>query len=101
MTYSLTDAQRSIIAVEIDDPDAWANAKWTLGEGNTEGSGDAVVEQAIANMQEYQNTLSYARLRRMEYPDVGDQLDDLYRQGAFSDEMAATLAAVKEKHPKG
>ena len=28
-------------------------------------------------------------------------LDDLFRQGAFSPEMAATLHAVKTAHPKG
>ena len=34
-------------------------------------------------------------------PPIGDQLDDLLRQGAFSPEMAATLHAVKTAHPKG
>ena len=28
-------------------------------------------------------------------------LDDLFRHGAFSPEMAATLQAVKTAHPKG
>ena len=35
------------------------------------------------------------------YPPLGDQLDDLFRQGAFSPEMAAQLQAVKTAHPKG
>ena len=35
------------------------------------------------------------------YQVIGDQLDDLYRHGAFSPEMAATLQAVKTAHPKG
>ena len=35
------------------------------------------------------------------YPPIGDQLDDLFRHGAFSPEMAATLQAVKTAHPKG
>ena len=42
----------------------------------------------------------YARNRKGEYPDIGDQLDDLFKQGAFSDEMTATLQAVKDKYPK-
>ena len=29
----------------------------------------------------------YKRDRVFAYPDIGDQLDDLYKQGAFSDEM--------------
>jgi hypothetical protein len=35
-----------------------------------------------------------------EYPPVGDQLDDLFKKGAFSDEMTATLQSVKDTHPK-
>ena len=35
-----------------------------------------------------------------EYPDIGDQLDDLYAKGAFSDEMSAKIKAVKDKYPK-
>jgi len=42
----------------------------------------------------------YARNRRPEYPDIGDQLDDLYHKGAFSDEMAVKIKAVKDAHPK-
>ena len=43
---------------------------------------------------------SYRSQRRLEYPTMGDQLDDLYKKGAFSDEMAAKIKAVKDKHPK-
>ena len=38
--------------------------------------------------------------RRNEYPDIGDQLDDLFKAGAFSTEMTATIQAVKDKYPK-
>jgi len=43
----------------------------------------------------------YQQLRATAYPPIGDQLDDLFRQGAFSPEMAAALQAVKTAHPKG
>ena len=43
---------------------------------------------------------SYRSKRRSEYPTMGDQLDDLYKKGAFSDEMAAKIKAVKDKYPK-
>ena len=36
----------------------------------------------------------------VRYPDIGDQLDDLYHKGAFSDAMAAKIKAVKDKYPK-
>ena len=34
------------------------------------------------------------------YPPIGDQLDDLYKRGAFSDDMAAKLKKVKDSFPK-
>ena len=43
---------------------------------------------------------AYYFSRQNEYPEVGDQLDDLFHQGAFSDDMAATLQAVKDAYPK-
>tara|TARA_Y100000114_G_C11713440_1_gene304687 strand:- start:822 stop:1118 length:297 start_codon:yes stop_codon:yes gene_type:complete len=45
--------------------------------------------------------LAYQDKRRKEYPNIGDQLDDLYAKGAFSDDMAAKIKAVKDKYPKG
>ena len=44
--------------------------------------------------------LAYQKKREREYPAIGDQLDDLYAKGAFSDEMAAKIKAVKDKYPK-
>ena len=44
--------------------------------------------------------LDYQLKRLKEYPDIGDQLDDLYGKGAFSDEMAAKIKAIKDKYPK-
>ena len=38
--------------------------------------------------------------RDRQYPYFGDQLDDLYHKGAFSDEMAVKIKAVKDAHPK-
>ena len=38
--------------------------------------------------------------RRIDYPDIGDQLDDLFKQGAFSEEMTAKIQQVKTDNPK-
>lgn len=57
----------------------------------------AAAEQAIADRIA---AMTYADKRKDEYPDVGDQLDDLFRAGAFSDEMTAEIQAVKDKYPK-
>jgi hypothetical protein len=42
----------------------------------------------------------YAELRRKDYPDIGDQLDALWKGGTALEEMARKVAAVKEKYPK-
>ena len=79
--------------------------KHILGKGNVqftpeeEAKADA---QAIADQKirdEYAK-VKYKDDRKMAYPDIGDQLDDLYKQGAFSDEMAAKIQQVKTDHPK-
>ena len=35
-----------------------------------------------------------------EYPPIGDQLDALFKAGAFPDDMAAQIQAAKDAHPK-
>ena len=44
--------------------------------------------------------IKYRDERRSQYQDIGDQLDDLYKKGAFSDDMAAKIKAVKDNNPK-
>ena len=44
---------------------------------------------------------AYKSKRVQDYPSIGDQLDDLYHAGVFSEEMAARIQAVKTKYPKG
>ena len=58
---------------------------------------EKLVEQ---NRQKELSKLSYRKKRSLEYPSIGDQLDDLFKAGAFSKEMAAKIQAVKEKYPK-
>jgi len=45
-------------------------------------------------------SIAYKEKRLVEYPPIGDQLDDLYHAGIFSAEMAAKLKAVKDKYAK-
>ena len=55
---------------------------------------DADAVQTLVDTKAYQDS------RRGEYPPIGDQLDDLFKAGAFSTEMTATIQAVKDKFPK-
>lgn len=45
-------------------------------------------------------SLQYKSNRASEYPSIGDQLDDLFKAGAFSGEMLAKIQAIKDKYPK-
>ena len=50
--------------------------------------------------QEEYAKIKYKDDRKMAYPEIGDQLDDLFKQGAFSKEMSDKLQQVKSDHPK-
>ena len=56
---------------------------------------------ALAKQQSDFDAQAYARARKPLYPDIGDQLDDLYKEGAFSSAMAAKIKKVKDDNPKG
>ena len=78
-------------AVTIDD---------THGAFKLDGSKIDLVQSAVDAARVELNKLNYREARRQAYPDIGDQLDDLYKKGAFSDEMAAKIKKVKDDNPK-
>ena len=43
---------------------------------------------------------AYAANRFTEYPTWREQMDDLFHNGAFSEDMTKRIQAVKGKHPK-
>jgi hypothetical protein len=62
---------------------------------------DSEIDAEVKKLQAEYDAKAYQRNRQPEYPDIGDQLDDLYKAGAFSDDMTAKIQAVKDKYPKG
>jgi hypothetical protein len=46
------------------------------------------------------NGLPYQDKRLMEYPQIGEQLDALFKAGVFPADMAQRIQAVKDKYPK-
>lgn len=54
----------------------------------------------LAAAQALVDANAYKEQRRVEYPTLGDQLDDLFHAGLFSDEMMAKIQAIKDKYPK-
>tara|TARA_Y100000590_G_scaffold5929_1_gene7909 strand:- start:903 stop:1205 length:303 start_codon:yes stop_codon:yes gene_type:complete len=42
----------------------------------------------------------YGRDRQKSYPEIGDQLDALYKAGVFPEDMEAEIKKVKDDNPK-
>ena len=61
----------------------------------------AEIDAEMKRMETEFDAQAYSRTRKSLYPDIGDQLDDLYKEGAFSASMTATLKKVKDDNPKG
>ena len=68
--------------------------------GQVDYDDETLREKHKATLKAEWDAQQYARTRRPLYPDIGDQLDDLYKKGAFSDEMAAKIKKVKDDNPK-
>ena len=84
------------------------DSEWVLRGGelewldtNTTKPTDAEINAEMTRLQAEYDANAYQRSRQPEYPDIGDQLDDLFKAGAFSDDMTAKIQAVKDKYPKG
>ena len=75
---------------------------------NPEGVLEDMTEEELAQVAALQADIArriaenplYVDKRRSEYPSIGDQLDALFKAGAFPDDMAAKIQAVKDKYPK-
>mgnify|MGYP005993783961 FL=1 len=92
--YKLTDtdiiiriADKASIPADPANTDYAEYLEW-VEAGNTATAADAIPDP------------TYQENRVAEYPPIGDQLDALYHAGAFPDEMAATIKAIKDKYPK-
>jgi len=79
---------------ELNSTIAYITGDVAYDSNHNEVSYDADAVQTLMDSKAYIDS------RRSEYPDIGDQLDDLFKAGAFSTEMTATLQAVKDKYPK-
>lgn len=81
------------------------SGEWTteaeVPEGQTarEVSGLAKIG-STHNGTDWVDERTYKQKRKLAYPDIGDQLDDLFVQGHFSSTMAAKIQKVKDDIPK-
>jgi hypothetical protein len=58
------------------------------------------ISAEITRLQAEYDAQEYARNRKSDYPDIGDQLDALYHAGVFPANMAARIKETKDKYPK-
>ena len=58
------------------------------------------MQTEIDRLQAEYDSQEYARSRKTDYPDIGDQLDALYHAGVFPANMAARIKETKDKYPK-
>ena len=70
-----------------------------VGDTAYDENGNEVAYDADA-VQTLMDSKAYIDSRKNEYPSIGDQLDALFHAGAFPDDMAAQIQAVKDKYPK-
>jgi len=77
-----------------------ADGNITMWVGDITQPTEAEIQTKLDELQADYDAKEYARSRKDEYPDIGDQLDDLFHAGAFSTEMTAAIQAVKDKYPK-
>lgn len=78
---------------------------WATAEklGATDYAKTVWTADIVKKFEDMQASLAptlYIEERKRAYPSMGDQLDDLYKKGAFSTEMAAKLKKVKDDNPK-
>ena len=90
------DAALSLVGGEV----RWNGEEMLYHSGQTPPT-DAEIDAELKKLQDEYDAQAYARIRKPLYPDIGDQLDDLYHKGAFSTEMAAKIKKVKDDNPKG
>ena len=89
-TGSVIEAIKAInpdaeVSVVDNDPD---RITWDKGDVIAK---DVILAKVIA--------MQYVEKRKKEYPEIKQQLDDIYHNGI--DEWKKTIKAVKDKYPKG
>ncbi len=61
---------------------------------------ESEIQAKLKELEAEYDAQEYARNRKTDYPDIGDQLDALYHAGVFPANMAARIKETKDKYPK-
>ena len=68
--------------------------EWDTGNKDSQPTDDEINAAYTA----WKNANEYKQKRELEYPELEDQLDDIYHNGI--DGWKATIKAIKDKYPK-
>ena len=60
---------------------------------------EAEFDEALKTVKAEYDAQEYARKRQAEYPNIADQLDEIYHNGI--DSWKAIIKQTKDKYPKG
>ena len=98
MKPNLFDAIHSLVGGTLSgSPNDFSSFQYQSGQTPPT---EKEAEAKVAELEAESDAQAYARARQPLYPDIGDQLDDLYHKGAFSTEMEAKIKKVKDDNPK-
>ena len=98
MKPNLFDAIHSLVGGTLSgSPNDFSSFQYQSGQTPPT---EKEAEAKLAELEAEYDAQAYARARQPLYPDIGDQLDDLYHKGAFSTEMEAKIKKVKDDNPK-
>ena len=73
---------------------------WECIKGGMEKPTQQEIAEEVTRLKELYASQKYARERRLAYPNIGDQLDALWKGGADADEMKIKVNKVKTDIPK-
>ena len=98
MKPNLFDAIHSLVGGTLSgSPNDFSSFQYQSGQTPPT---EKEAEAKLAELEAEYDAQASARARQPLYPDIGDQLDDLYHKGAFSTEMEAKIKKVKDDNPK-
>jgi hypothetical protein len=96
----MTDILNAILAINPKAEVTVEDENWdTIIWHNIEPLEKSVVLAKKVELETAYNDNAYQRSRKVEYPSIVDQLDDLYHNGI--DGWKTTIKTIKDKYPKG
>ena len=95
----MTDKIKAIVALNPNANVTVRGEEVEWLDGNPTNITDEQISAKQIELQTEYDAQDYARKRKLEYPNIGDQLDYIYHNG-LTKWKADMITPVKEKYPK-